>query len=144
MHRQIFWCGTNSCLRPVTCLKWRGSIVNFSFSIRSVKERHSYITMLHLCVATAIIPDITLLVIVNAIPLTEISITNLPRRKGRQTRKADNLTAICEPIIYKMWEPRYVTSLWVSTACHRNGFTLFTFYFFSHLQLGENGKSSAW
>jgi hypothetical protein len=23
----------------------------------------------------------------------------------RQTRKADNLTAICEPIVYYMWEP---------------------------------------
>jgi hypothetical protein len=32
-------------------------------------------------------------------PLTEMSTTNLPRGKGRPARKADNLTAICEPIV---------------------------------------------
>jgi hypothetical protein len=30
-------------------------------------------------------------------PLTEISTRNLPGGKGRSARKADNLTAICEP-----------------------------------------------
>jgi hypothetical protein len=32
-------------------------------------------------------------------PLTEMSTRNLPGGKGRPTRKADNLTAICEPIV---------------------------------------------
>jgi hypothetical protein len=32
-------------------------------------------------------------------PLTEISTTNLLRFKGQSARKADNLTAICEPIV---------------------------------------------
>jgi hypothetical protein len=32
-------------------------------------------------------------------PLTEMSTRNLPGGKERLTRKADNLTAICEPII---------------------------------------------
>jgi hypothetical protein len=32
-------------------------------------------------------------------PLTEISTTNLPGAKERPARKADNLTAICEPIL---------------------------------------------
>jgi hypothetical protein len=32
-------------------------------------------------------------------PLTEMSIRNLPGGKGRPARKADNLTAICEPIV---------------------------------------------
>jgi hypothetical protein len=32
-------------------------------------------------------------------PLTEMSIRNLPRGKGRPARKALNLTAICEPIV---------------------------------------------
>jgi hypothetical protein len=34
-------------------------------------------------------------------PLTEISTRNLPggRNKGRPTHKADNITAICEPIV---------------------------------------------
>jgi hypothetical protein len=36
-------------------------------------------------------------------PLTEMSTRNLPGGgKGRPVRKADNLTAICEPIVYKM------------------------------------------
>jgi hypothetical protein len=32
-------------------------------------------------------------------PLTEMSIRNLPGGKGRPARKADKLTAICEPIV---------------------------------------------
>jgi hypothetical protein len=32
-------------------------------------------------------------------PLGEICIRNLPGGKGRSARKADNLTAICEPIV---------------------------------------------
>jgi hypothetical protein len=32
-------------------------------------------------------------------PLAEISTRNLPRGKGRPARKADNLTAICAPIV---------------------------------------------
>jgi hypothetical protein len=32
-------------------------------------------------------------------PLTELSTMNLPEGKGRSASKADNLTAICEPII---------------------------------------------
>jgi hypothetical protein len=32
-------------------------------------------------------------------PLTEMSIRNLSGGKGRPARKAENLTAICEPII---------------------------------------------
>jgi hypothetical protein len=59
--------------------------------------------------------------------LSEMSTRNLPGGKGRPARKADNLTAICDPIVYKMWEPRRLTALWVSTACYRDTFT-FTFY----------------
>jgi hypothetical protein len=32
-------------------------------------------------------------------PLIEMSTRNLPGAKGRPARKADNLTAICEPIV---------------------------------------------
>jgi hypothetical protein len=32
-------------------------------------------------------------------PLTEISTKNLPGDKGRSVRKADNLSAICKPIV---------------------------------------------
>jgi hypothetical protein len=37
--------------------------------------------------------------------------------------RADNLTAICEPIIKKMWLPQRLTTLCASTACYRDGFT---------------------
>jgi hypothetical protein len=48
--------------------------------------------------------------------LTEMSTRNLPvcgwrGGKAQPTRKADNLTAICEPIIQKMWDFRRVTFL---------------------------------
>jgi hypothetical protein len=33
-------------------------------------------------------------------PLTEMSTRNLPGGKGRPARKGNNLTAICEPIVY--------------------------------------------
>jgi hypothetical protein len=36
--------------------------------------------------------------------------------------KADNLTAICEPIAYKMWEIRRLTTLWSSMACYMDSF----------------------
>jgi hypothetical protein len=36
-------------------------------------------------------------------PLTEMSTRNLPGSKGRPARKANNLTAICEPIIYRKY-----------------------------------------
>jgi hypothetical protein len=58
-------------------------------------------------------------------PLTEMSIRNLPGVKERPARKADNLTAICEPILYKMWDPRRLTTLWASTAWYRDSFTFF-------------------
>jgi hypothetical protein len=32
-------------------------------------------------------------------PLTEMSTGNLPSIEGRPTRKADNLTVICEPFV---------------------------------------------
>jgi hypothetical protein len=50
-------------------------------------------------------------------PLTEMSTRKLPGGKGRPARKADNLTAICEPTVKNMWEPRPLTPLWAFTAC---------------------------
>jgi hypothetical protein len=34
-------------------------------------------------------------------PVTEMSTRNLPGSKGRPARKTDNLTAICEPIVWR-------------------------------------------
>jgi hypothetical protein len=56
-------------------------------------------------------------------PLTEMSTRNLAGVKGRAARRADNLTAICEPIVYKLWEPHHLTTLWASTVCYRDSFT---------------------
>jgi hypothetical protein len=55
-------------------------------------------------------------------PLTETNAKNLPGGKGQPARKADNLTAICEPTVLKMWEPRRLTTLWASTACYKGSF----------------------
>jgi hypothetical protein len=57
-------------------------------------------------------------------PLTEMSTRSLPRVKGRPARRTDSLTAICEPIFWKMWEPQRLTNLWASTARYRDSFTL--------------------
>jgi hypothetical protein len=57
--------------------------------------------------------------------LREMSTMILPGSKGRPARKTDNLTAICEPIVYKMWQPRRLTTLWASTACYRDRFTFY-------------------
>jgi hypothetical protein len=45
--------------------------------------------------------------------------------KGLPARKVDNLTAICEPIVYKIWESRHLTALWASTACYTDTFAFF-------------------
>jgi hypothetical protein len=46
--------------------------------------------------------------------------------KGQRAPKADNLTAICEPIVQKMWEPRRLTILWTSTVSYRDSFLRFS------------------
>jgi hypothetical protein len=58
-------------------------------------------------------------------PPTEMSSRNLAGYKERPVRTADRHTAIFELIFWKMWEPRRITTLWVSTACYRDIFTLF-------------------
>jgi hypothetical protein len=50
-------------------------------------------------------------------PLTEMNTSNLPGGKVRPARKADNLTAICEPIVYKMYAPRRLATQCASTDC---------------------------
>jgi hypothetical protein len=60
-------------------------------------------------------------------PLTEMSTRNLPGGKEWAAR-VDNLTAICEPIVYKMWKPRRLTTLWAFTACYRDSFTFLLTY----------------
>jgi hypothetical protein len=57
-------------------------------------------------------------------PLTEMSTRALPKVKGRPVRKADNFTAIFEPIFWKMWKTQRLTTLWAFTACYRDSCTL--------------------
>jgi hypothetical protein len=45
------------------------------------------------------------------------------QRERRPEPKADNLSAICEPTVYKMWESRRLTILWTSEASYSDSFT---------------------
>jgi hypothetical protein len=56
-----------------------------------------------------------------------MSSRNLLGSKGLPARGAENLTAICEPIVWKMWEPRRLTSLWAFMACYRDSFFKYLF-----------------
>jgi hypothetical protein len=58
-------------------------------------------------------------------PLTEMSTKNLPGVKGGRCVRLTNRTAICDPIVQKMWEPRRLTTLWAFTACYRDNFTFY-------------------
>jgi hypothetical protein len=66
-------------------------------------------------------------------PLTIISARNLLGSKKWSARKANNLTAICEPVVLKKWEPQRLTILWASTACYRDSFTFFYVSLLFHL-----------
>jgi hypothetical protein len=68
-------------------------------------------------------------------PLTKMSTRNILGGKGRPVRRADNLTAIYEPTVYKMWEPQRLTVLWASTACYRDTFTLLFYFMNSTLKI---------
>jgi hypothetical protein len=50
-------------------------------------------------------------------PLTKMSTRNFPGGKKRPARRADNLAAIYEPNVWKLWEPQPLTTLRASTAC---------------------------
>jgi hypothetical protein len=60
-------------------------------------------------------------------PLTEMITRNLPGGKGRLVLGTDNFIAICEPIVWKMWEPLRLTTLWAFTAYYRDSFTFLFF-----------------
>jgi hypothetical protein len=64
--------------------------------------------------------------LVSTQPLKEMSTRNFPGGKRWLAYKADNLTAICEPNVQKMWKPQRLTTLWASMACYRDSFTFTT------------------
>jgi hypothetical protein len=43
-------------------------------------------------------------------------------------------SVICDPIVYKMWEPGRLTTLWASTACYRDSF-IFTIVLVAQLNV---------
>jgi hypothetical protein len=47
--------------------------------------------------------------------------------KAWPPRKRDNLTAICEPVVQKMWDPWRLTTLLASTACYRGSFIFYLY-----------------
>jgi hypothetical protein len=53
----------------------------------------------------------------------EMSTRYLAGVKGRPKRKADQLIAIYEQIVYKIWVRRRPATLWAATACYRDSFT---------------------
>jgi hypothetical protein len=44
--------------------------------------------------------------------------------RARPVCKADNICAIYEPNVYKLWDPKHLTTLQASTACYGDSFTL--------------------
>jgi hypothetical protein len=44
--------------------------------------------------------------------------------KVRLVCRADNLTAICEPVVYTVWGFQHLATLQASTACYRDSFTV--------------------
>jgi hypothetical protein len=69
-------------------------------------------------------------------PLTEMSTRKLPGGKeGQAHEAADNFTTIREPIAWKMWQPRRLTTLRASTACYRASFTFLLRF---GVQIGSN------
>jgi hypothetical protein len=67
-------------------------------------------------------------------PLREMSTRNLPAGKVRSACKAKNLTAIYEPIVYKMCKPWCLITLWVSIVCYRDSFPFY--YVSENVHLG--------
>jgi hypothetical protein len=57
--------------------------------------------------------------------LAEVITRNLPGGKEQPLQKADNFTAICEPVVQKIWEPQRLTILQASTASYRDSLTFF-------------------
>jgi hypothetical protein len=72
-------------------------------------------------------PSSCTLVLGSAQPQTEMTTRNLPGGKGQLARKVDNLTAIYEPIVWKMWELRHLTTLWSCMACYKDSCILCLF-----------------
>jgi hypothetical protein len=52
-------------------------------------------------------------------------------------RKAD-ITTICEPIVWKMWEPRRLKTVWASTGPYRYSFIFLSLLLLRNIQHGRS------
>jgi hypothetical protein len=62
-------------------------------------------------------------------PLTEMSTRNLLGGKA-------DLTATCELTVWKVWDPRRLTTVWASTACYTASFTFLPLRYIYFLRSG--------
>jgi hypothetical protein len=46
--------------------------------------------------------------------------------RAQSVREAHNLTTICEPTVYMIWDPQHLSILYAFTACYGDSFTYFT------------------
>jgi hypothetical protein len=52
--------------------------------------------------------------------------------KVQPVRKTDNLIAIYEPIVKKMWDPRRLKTLWVYIVGYKDNFTFLIIIGYDH------------
>jgi hypothetical protein len=128
----IFWWASGIYLA-------RGSVVGWGTMLQAGRSRVR-IPMRSLDFSIDLILPVALWTLGSTQPLTEMSTRNLPGGKGWPARGADNLTAIYEPIIWKMWEPRRLTTLGAFTARYRDLFTFFSNILNTMLDLLPNWK----
>jgi hypothetical protein len=88
--------------------------------LRLIREEHYYYYYYYSSRSMAL---------VLAQPLTEMTTRNLPGGRG-EAANSDNLSVICELIVWKMWHPQRLASLHVSMACYRDSFALLLVYKF--------------
>jgi hypothetical protein len=64
--------------------------------------------------------------------------------KARPVCDADNLTAICEPIVYIMWDPQHLATLWASSAYYGDSFTFYLLYVHVEVCVVDIISSAEW
>jgi hypothetical protein len=54
--------------------------------------------------------------------------------RARPVRRAENLAAICEPVVWTMWDPHNLTTIQAFPACYGDSFTFTSFICTSFLR----------
>jgi hypothetical protein len=95
----IPWLSKNLSIRSFITSGVRGSVVGWGSTLQAGRSRDRIPHEVDFFNWPN--PSSRTMVLGSTQPLTEMSTRNIPGDKGRPARKADNLTAICEPIFYK-------------------------------------------